>query len=111
VPKAVEVGGLRLLLYENSLSLAFIVLFFMSIALHAMGGAAAYSKEQQEHGGKPVSVVGYVETPQFWYESMQNWQSEYLAVACMVFFSVRLRQRGSPESKPVDMPHGEMPSS
>jgi hypothetical protein len=52
-----------------------------------------------------VSTFEYVRTAQFWFESLQNWQSEFLAIAAMVVWSIFLRQRGSPESKPVDSPH------
>ena len=83
------------------------VLFFTSIAAHAISGARAYSGEQLAHGGESVSTLQYLGTSQFWFESFQNWQSEFLAVAVIVFASVYLRQRGSPESKPVAEPHRE----
>jgi hypothetical protein len=92
---------------ENSLALLFLLLFLASWALHAAGGAVAYSQEQQAHGEQPVSTWQYVRISQFWFESMQNWQSEFLAVACIVSASVYLRQRGSAESKPVAEPHKE----
>jgi hypothetical protein len=85
--------------------LAFFVLFAASMALHALGGARAYSDEQQQHGQPAVSVWEYVGTSQFWFESMQNWQSEFIAVAAIIGLSVFLRQRSSPESKPVADPH------
>ncbi len=75
--------------------------------MHAIGGARAYSQEQLEHGGAPVSVVEYVGTSRFWFESFQNWQSEFLSVGAMVLLSIWLRQRGSPQSKPVDAPHSQ----
>jgi len=105
VPWPVRRGGTVLTLYENSLALLFFVLFALSIALHAAGGARAYSAEQVAHGEPAVSVWGFVRTAQFWFESFQNWQSEFLAVAVLVWASVYLRQRGSPESKPVAEPH------
>lgn len=108
VPWPVRKGGIVLRIYEHSLSLAFILLFTASLALHAVEGARAYNGERIEHGDTPVSVVAYTRSSQFWFESLQNWQSEFLAVGCMVLFSVYLRERGSPESKPVDMPHHEM---
>lgn len=104
-PWPVRRGGLVLKLYENSLAAAFFVLFFASLALHAWGGARAYSDEQQQHGEQAVSVWEYLSTSQFWFESMQNWQSEFIAVAAIVLLSVFLRQRRSPESKPVADPH------
>ena len=80
-------------------------MFFASIVGHAIGGAKAYSDQELAHGGQPVSTLQYLGTSQFWFESFQNWQSEFLAVALIVFASVYLRQRGSPESKPVAEPH------
>jgi hypothetical protein len=105
VPWPVRRGGVVLTLYENSLASLFFVLFAASIALHAAGGARAYSADQQAHGQPTVSVWGFVRTSQFWFESFQNWQSEFLAVAVIVGGSVYLRQRGSAESKPVAEPH------
>jgi len=105
VPWPVRRGGVVLTLYENSLASLFFVLFAASIALHAAGGASAYSADQQAHGQPTVSVWGFVHTSQFWFESFQNWQSEFLAVAVIVGGSVYLRQRGSAESKPVAEPH------
>jgi len=105
VPGPVRRGGWVLTLYENSLSIMFFVLFALSIALHAVGGADAYSSEELLHGGQAVSVWQYLGTSQFWFESMQNWQSEFLAIGVMVGASVYLRQRGSAESKPVAEPH------
>ncbi|MGZ4637465.1 MAG: DUF6766 family protein [Actinomycetes bacterium] len=105
VPWPVRQGGVVLTLYENSLAALFFLLFAASIALHALGGARAYSEEQLAHGGAAVSAWQYVRTSQFWFESFQNWQSEFLAVAVIVGGSVYLRQRGSAESKPVAEPH------
>jgi len=93
--------------YENSLSLVFLLLFFLSIGVHAVGGAAAYSEELLAQGKPAVPVFEYLHSARFWFESFQNWQSEFLSLAAMVILSVFLRQRGSPESKPVDAPHGE----
>jgi hypothetical protein len=107
VPWPVKRDGWVLKLYEHSLSAFFFLLFFASMALHAAGGAKAYSEEQLAHGGEAVGFWEYVTTSQFWFESFQNWQSEFLAVAAIVWASVYLRQRGSPESKPVAEPHLE----
>jgi hypothetical protein len=104
-PWPVRRGGWILRLYSCSLSLALFLLFAASFALHAWGGAHEYNENQLAHGGAPVSVLQYLATAQFWFESFQNWQSEFLAIAAMVLLSVFLRQRGSPESKPVDAPH------
>jgi hypothetical protein len=106
-PLPVRRGGLALKLYEYSLSLAFLLLFLLSFTLHAVGGAEAYNEEQLAHGEPTRTVLEYLGTSQFWFESMQNWQSEFLALAAMIILSIYLRQRGSPESKPVDAPHSE----
>jgi hypothetical protein len=105
VPWPVRRGGPALAVYENSLALLFLLLFVLSISLHAVGGARAYSAEQAAHGEPTVSVWEFVRTAQFWFESLQNWQSEFLAVAVIVGGSVYLRQRRSAESKPVAEPH------
>jgi hypothetical protein len=110
-PWPVRRGGWILKLYENSLSLALLTLFLASFILHAKGGAGAYSQQQLLHGGKTVSMLEYMGTAQFWFESLQNWQSEFFSIGLMVVLSIVLRQRGSPESKPVAMPHGKNPSS
>jgi len=107
-PWPVRRGGLILKLYENSLSLAFLLFFLLSISLHAVSGAAVHNHEQAAHGQpENLSFLQYAVTSQFWFESLQNWQSEFLAIAAMVVWSIFLRQRGSPESKPVDSPHHE----
>ena len=107
-PWPVRKGGLVLKLYENSLSLAFLLLFLMSFILHAVGGAEEYNDTLREHGSaKVVSTLGYIGTSRFWFESFQNWQSEFLAVGAMVVLSIFLRQKDSPESKPVDSPNSE----
>ncbi|HEX8354702.1 MAG TPA: DUF6766 family protein, partial [Pyrinomonadaceae bacterium] len=99
---------LVLKLYENSLSLAFLLLFLVSLLLHAAGGAREYNQDQADHGGgEQVSTLGYMATSRFWFESLQNWQSEFLSVGLMVVLTIWLRQKGSPESKPVDAPHGQ----
>jgi hypothetical protein len=106
VPGPVRAGGWRLSVYKNSLSLAFLALFVLSFVGHAAAGARKHNEEQREHGqSEELSAVGYMQTAQFWYESFQNWQSEFLAVLAIVLLSIRLRQWGSPESKPVHVPH------
>jgi succinate dehydrogenase hydrophobic anchor subunit len=107
-PWPVRKGGIVLRLYENSLSLTFLLLFLMSFTLHAASGAREYNQDQLEHGKtEQVTTIQYLGTSRFWFESFQNWQSEFLAVAAMVVFSIFLRQKGSPESKPVDAPHSK----
>ncbi|HWN19703.1 MAG TPA: DUF6766 family protein [Gemmatimonadales bacterium] len=107
-PWPVRRGGLALKLYQHSLSLAFLLFFLVSISLHAVAGSGVYNEEQAAHGQPGhLSVLQYAGTSRFWFESLQNWQSEFLAIAAMVIFSIFLRQRGSPESKPVDSPHNQ----
>jgi hypothetical protein len=83
------------------------VLFIGSVLLHLVGGAKAYSDEQLAHGGPAVTPWKYLFISQFWFESMQNWQSEFLAVATIVGASVYLRHRGAAEWKPVAEPHSK----
>jgi hypothetical protein len=104
-PWPVRQGGVALKLYENSLSLALFIAFLFCFAGHAIGGASLYSQEQLAHGGQAVSALGYLLTSQFWFESFQNWQSEFMSVLAVVMLSIWLRQKGSPESKPVHASH------
>jgi hypothetical protein len=106
-PWAVRRGGLWLKIYQNSLSLAFFALFFVSFVLHGIGGAKDYNETQREHDLPQVSTLEYLETSRFWFESFQNWQSEFFSIGMMVVLSIYLRQKGSPESKPVDAGHDE----
>jgi hypothetical protein len=107
-PGPVRRGGVALALYQHSLGIAFSLLFLVSFALHAIGGAGEYNEERAEHGEtERTSVLGYLATSRFWFESLQNWQSEFLSIAAMVLLTIHLRQHGSPESKPVDPAHDE----
>jgi len=106
-PAPVHRGGLALQLYSRSLSLALFGLFFFSFALHAVGGLRLFNEEQLQHGQQAVSFWQYVSGSKFWFESFQNWQSEFLSVGVLVVLSIFLRQKGSPESKPVHASHGE----
>jgi hypothetical protein len=106
-PWPVRRGGWVLAVYEYSLSIAFLLLFLVSFALHVIGGAAAHNQEALQHGEPAVSIGKYFASPQFWFESFQNWQSEFLSLVAMVVLSIYLRQRGSPESKPVDAAHDD----
>ena len=89
------------MLYSSSLTIAMFGLFFLSFALHAAGGVSAANEEAVQHGEPTMSVWQYLASSQFWFESFQNWQSEFIAVAALIIFSIFLRQRHSPESKPV----------
>ena len=104
-PWPVHRGGLALKLYSHSLGLAFLALFLASFVLHGLTGMRAYNEEQLAHGGHVITALQYFGSSRFWFESFQNWQSEFLAVGAMIVLSIFLRQRGSPESKPVAAPH------
>jgi hypothetical protein len=104
-PWSVRSGGLILTLYAHSLTLVLLLLFGMSFILHAATGAREYSAEQLAHGGASTAALAYIGTSTFWFESLQNWRSEFLSLAIMILLAIFLRQRGSPESKPVDHPH------
>ena len=106
-PWPVRRGGWILRLYEHSLGLAFVVLFLIAWVGHALGGFAEYASDQHMHGLRAPSLTEYLLSARFWFESFQNWQSEFLAIASMVWLAVYLRQRWSPESKPVHAPHGD----
>lgn len=88
-------------LYSHSLSLTLLIFFIISFIVHAMSGAAAYNQEAVRHGSETLGVIGFIMTPEFWYQSLQNWQSEFLAVGTLLLLSIKLRERGSPESKPI----------
>jgi len=104
-PKSARAGGWRRKVFAHSLSLAFLMLFLMTFLLHAMGGVRQYNEEQLLHGDAPIELLTYFTTSRFWFESLQNWQSEFLSLLSMVVLSIFLRQQGSPESKPVNTPH------
>jgi hypothetical protein len=106
-PWAVRKGGLALALYRNSLGIALGLLFLFAFLGHAASGAVDYSAEQQAHGQAGVGMLGYLGTSRFWFESFQNWQSEFLAVLSLTVLSIWLRQYGSPQSKPVHAPHAQ----
>lgn len=106
-PWPVHRGGLILKFYENSLGIALLLLFIFSFALHMAGGVREYNQEQIEHGVQRVSVIEYVSTSRFWFESFQNWQSEFLSIGVLIVLSIFLRQKKSPESKAVGHPHSE----
>jgi len=106
-PWPVRRGGFVLQIYKHSLTIALFLLFLISFALHAAGGARLYSQEQALHGSPAISTIEFLGTSRFWFESLQNWQSEFLSVGVLVVLSIFLRQIGSPESKPVDSPHSK----
>jgi hypothetical protein len=105
-PSWAKVGGWRTTTYSHSLGLVMGFIFVGSWFAQSVAGRAAYNAEQLSELSDPVSWVGYVTSADFWNRTMQNWQSEFLAVASIVLLSVYLRERGSAESKPVGAPHG-----
>jgi hypothetical protein len=110
-PAWAKLGDWRTALYSNSLLIVMALLFFGSWFAQSVTGWSEYNSEQRDHDESAVSWAGYLVRPDFWEKTLQNWQSEFLAVATMAIFTVYLRQRGSPESKPVGAPHDETASS
>jgi hypothetical protein len=106
-PLWAKVTGWRHTVYSNSLLLVMGTIFVLSWLLQSLAGDVAFNEEQREHGQAMLNWVQYVASPDFWNRTLQNWQSEFLAVGSMIAFSIYLRQRGSSESKPVGTPHHE----
>ena len=104
-PSWARVGGMRTRLYSNSLLLVMGTIFLVSWLGQSITGRVAYNAEQLDHQQATVSWLHYVATPDFWNRTLQNWQSEFLAIGSMAVLAIYLRQRGSPESKPVGAPH------
>jgi hypothetical protein len=109
-PLWARVGGIRQKLYENSLFLVMLFFFFLTWFAQSVTAWNVFNDEQAVHGEASLSWLSYVGTSDFWDRTLQNWQSEFLAVGTMAIFAVYLRQRGSPESKPVGAPHHETTS-
>jgi len=110
-PLWARVDGLRRRVYENSLLLAMASIFLLTWVAQSLNNWRGFNAEAREHDGETVSWGRYLLDPDFWERTLQNWQSEFLAVGTMVVFTIYLRQRGSPESKPVGAPHDETASS
>lgn len=106
-PWPVRKGGIWLKLYSHSLSILFGTLFILSFLSHLYGSLKAFNEEQMDKGLQQVPWSEYIGQSRFWFESFQNWQSEFLAVAAIVIFSIWFREKGSPESKPVDTPNAQ----
>lgn len=105
-PAWARVRGIRLWLYANSLLLVMGLVFVLSWLAQSLAGWVVANEEAAQHGEPAMQWIAYVASPEFWNRTLQNWQSEFLAVGCMVAFSIYLRQRGSAESKPVGTPNG-----
>jgi hypothetical protein len=110
-PRLARTKGFLYHLYANSLLIVMGLLFLGSWAGQSVTAWTVYNADQADHGESAVGWGSYLLTPDFWEKSLQNWQSEFLAVGTMVVFTIYLRQRGSPESKPVGAPHEETGTS
>jgi Domain of unknown function (DUF6766) len=106
-PPLVRKGPILRWLYANSLSLALGLLFFIFFTLHLANSTQRANEEAARHGKPLISVAENLLEPEFWYESFQNWQSEFFAIGAFIVLGIYLRQRGSPESKPVTDPHDQ----
>ena len=104
-PRWARVGGVRTALYSNSLLVVMTTIWLGSWLAQSIAGASGYNANQLDHQAATVSWLQYLGNSDFWDRTLQNWQSEFLAVGSMAILSVYLRQRGSPESKPVGAPH------
>jgi hypothetical protein len=104
-PKWARIGGWRTAIYSNSLLCVMAAIWVASWLAQSITGRINYNANQLDHQAAPVSWPSYITTSDFWNRTLQNWQSEFLAVGSMVILSVYLRQRGSPESKPVGAAH------
>jgi hypothetical protein len=106
-PKWARVSGWRRTLYSNSLGLTMGLIFILSWLVQSIAGNSNYNQEQIQNFQQPASWGEYIASPEFWNRTLQNWQSEFLAVGSMVVLAIYLRQRGSPESKPVGSAHDD----
>jgi len=110
-PRLAKLDDWRTRLYENSLLIVMTLIFFATWFGQSLNNWRVFNAEQHDHNEATVSWGRYLLDPDFWEKSLQNWQSEFLAIGTMVVFTIYLRQRGSPESKPVGAPHDETGSS
>ena len=106
-PWPVYKGGLLLDLYKHSLTIVLCLLFVISFIIHLYGSLKDENEQLALKGLPAEHITEYITSPRFWFESFQNWQSEFLSVFAIVILSVFLRQKGSPQSKPVDAPNSE----
>jgi hypothetical protein len=104
-PEWAKAGGFKTAIYSNSLLIVMSIIFFGSWFAQSVTGWTAFNAEQVDHHEATVSWLGYLGSADFWEATLENWQSEFLAVGSFVAITVFLRQRGSPESKPVGAPH------
>lgn len=107
VPWPVRAGALARSVYSHSLGLALTLLFVASFVLHWINSTGAAAEEAVLNRETPPTLVGHLMSAEFWFESFQNWQSEFLSTAVLIVLAIYLRERGSPESKPVSAPHAQ----
>jgi hypothetical protein len=110
-PRWAKTNDLRTRIYENSLMIVMTAIFVATWFGQSLNNWRVFNDEQREHGASRLSWTDYLLDPDFWEKTLQNWQSEFLAVGTMAVFTIYLRQRGSHESKPVGSPHDETASS
>lgn len=106
-PWAIKKGGFILSVYKHSLSLSLLLLFLISFVLHWYGSNKDFNQINMLEGKDTESMYAYLSNSRLWFESFQNWQSEFLSVFAIIFLSIYLREFGSPQSKPVDAPYAE----
>lgn len=106
-PWPVKKGGFALAIYKHSLCYTLSLIFLVSFAVHWYGSLKDYNEEQILEGKSTERPVEYLSNSRFWFESFQNWQSEFLSIFAIIVLSVFLREKGSPQSKPVDAPDSE----
>jgi hypothetical protein len=110
-PAWAKAVGIRRWIYSNSLMVLMTAIFFLSWFGQSVNGWRSFNNTRDVHKSVHLSYGEYLVNADFWNRTLQNWQSEFLAVGAMAIFTVYLRQRGSPESKPVGAPHEETASS
>ncbi len=106
-PRVVRKGGLALKIYKHSLCYTLSLLFVLSFFVHWRGSLKDFNEEQMLKNKPTETAIEYLGSSRFWFESFQNWQSEFLSIFAIVILSIFLREQGSPQSKPVDAPHSE----
>jgi hypothetical protein len=106
-PWPVKKGGIFVAVYKHSLSLALFLLFLISFGLHWYGSWLDHNEKQNLEGKPEEAFLQFIQSNKLWFESFQNWQSEFLSIFTIIFLSIYLRQIGSPQSKPVNDPHGK----
>jgi hypothetical protein len=110
-PRWARTRNWRTTIYSHSLLIAMTTIFFLTWVAHSITSWNVFNEDQRGHGEAAIGWLTYLRNPDFWEQTLENWQSEFLAVGTLAVFTIYLRQRGSPESKPVGAPHSETGSS